>query len=249
MNETNGIGSLISWLQQHGEDAGSESTGNRAVQPRVDVGARLYSAIAVTVRSYSDYEEYLRRLGEVIEQGRYATRGERILQLEPRGLAQRLNVVYYENARVRDELRADRTFQNILLIRDRSVRMSGIDGYAIAGDFSPTDDAAQRAYCVEFLHFHDAHSPGRFVDYLRGASEVLLRYGYHIERSIRPTAAFGGAAMPHLVNVTYFETEEHQKAFACDHRHEALQRQRSECIAQHTTYSGRLANPAREHRK
>lgn len=234
---TNGIGTLINWLERYRDD-------ETKALPDVPepIARRLYSAIAITLRSPSEYEEYLRRLASVIEQGRYLTRGERILQLEPDAPAQRLNVVYYDTPQVRDALRADRTFQNILVLRDRGVHMAGVDGFAVAGDFSETESATRRVYAVDFIRFRHAQAIGQFRDWLQRFGEMLVHYGYHIERAICPTATIGGVEAPHLVNVTYFETEEHHQAFVADRRHGDLERQWSEIIAWHTRYRGTSVN-------
>jgi uncharacterized protein (DUF1330 family) len=122
-----------------------------------------------------------------------------------------------------DAFHADEGFQRIVHLRSESTRMASVQGTFIRGEPGRSDPKA-RLYLVELALF-GAHGEAAYRAYEAEAEPVMARYGYHVERELRPVQATGFPFSPDVVKVAFLDEPGAMDRMHGDPMHERLEKE------------------------
>jgi uncharacterized protein (DUF1330 family) len=115
-----------------------------------------------------------------------------------------INLVYYESASAYRTFSEDPAFKAIVHLRRESIRMASVEG--LCSRVGPAcADSAQRLWLIEIARFGSGGAEA-YQSYEREAEPVMERYGYAVDRVLRPASHGGLPFEPDLVKVASFES-------------------------------------------
>lgn len=117
-----------------------------------------------------------------------------------------VNLVYYDSPEAKTLVENDPEYLALSSLRDSALASVSISGESIGGDII-SGKTNRRAYMIEFVQYRDGDSIAYHNDYVKFADTVMGRYGYHLERIIKPTSS-DGIAQPDLIRIMYFDSAE-----------------------------------------
>lgn len=170
------------------------------------VSARLYNFEMVFIKDAAKFLQYKQKLRglSVMRNGHL----ERTLVVDNMwskdGIKPDLvNLVYYDSAAAKTLVENDPEYIALSSLRDSALTSVSVSGESIGGEFIE-GRTTRRAYMIEFVQYRDGDSVA-YVDYVEFATNLMERYGYHLERIIRPISS-EGIAQPDLIRIMYFDS-------------------------------------------
>jgi uncharacterized protein (DUF1330 family) len=188
---------------------------NRA--PNAD---RYYQLVLLWPRDPAKFASYLERVRPLVEPyGAGLERQFSVRELFADGLKQpeTVNLVYYGSRDDFSAFHGDQRFREIVHLRTESTDLASVEGPSVRGDVG-AGAAAERVYLIEIARY-DSGGAAAYRAYEAEAEPVMARYGYHVERAIRPETASGLPFEPDLVKVAYFDAPDGMERMHRDPAH------------------------------
>jgi uncharacterized protein (DUF1330 family) len=188
--------------------------------------ALYYQVVFLWIKDSSKYARYLDLARPVV--ARYGGALERMLvpdALHGEGVTKPdvVNIVYYADRDAFRRLGRDPEFQPLLSMRADAIDMMSVEGPGSGGEIEE-GDLATRVYSVELAELGPGGAAGHAA-YLSEVDPQLRRFGYHVERSLRPETSAGFPFAPDLVNVAYFDTAAAAARLEAEPSHARLEEQ------------------------
>lgn len=168
---------------------------------------RYYQLVLLWPRDRAKFASYLERLTPVVEPyGAGLERQFSVLESYAEGLVrpETVNLVYYRSSDAYTAFHQDSRFRDIVHLRTESTDMASVEGLSVRGEFA-LGAAAERLYLIEIARYGSGGLDA-YQAYEAEAEPVMARYGYHVERVIRPETASGITFKPDVLKVAYFDT-------------------------------------------
>ena len=167
---------------------------------------RYYQLVLLWPRDRAKFASYLELLTPIVEPyGAGLERQFSVRESYAEGLArpETVNLVYYESPDAYSAFHRDQRFRDIVHLRTELTDMASVEGPSVRGEFAP-GAAADRLYLIEIARYGSG-GVDAYRAYEAEAEPVMARYGYHVERVIRPETANGLAFKPDVLKVAYFD--------------------------------------------
>lgn len=177
-----------------------------ALMPEVDGG--LYDLEFVFIKDADKFTEYSESITALIE----LKKAKLVLSILPSQVWAKddvkpdiVNLVYYESSASREMILNDKSYLALAELRDEAIVKLTVSGQSIVSEAVP-GKTKNRSYMVEFVQYRDGDSSA-YDEYVKFATTVMERHGYHLEHVIKPIAS-SGISQPDLIRVMYFDSQE-----------------------------------------
>lgn len=112
-------------------------------------------------------------------------------------------VIYFDNREAEMDMAMDSEFREIVPQWEDAMNIAIVSAKAVDG--APLDsNTNDRVYAIEFVYLKNGDADAR-KETRKVSNSVLLRDRHDIERTLRPTFAYG-LALPDLINIIYYQT-------------------------------------------
>jgi len=185
---------------------------------------RYFQLVLVWPRDPVMYAGYLEAVRPIVAD--YDGRLER--QFRPDGFhaaglerPETVNFVSYRDRAAFFQFREDERFRRIVGMRTAAIALASIEGVSVREETGGASAPADRLYVIEVARTADGGAAYR--DYEAEAEPVMARYGYHVERVVRPESSTGLAFQPDLVKVAYFDAAGGMERLHADPAHARIE--------------------------
>jgi len=184
---------------------------------------RTYGLVFIRVKDKAKLEEYSKLADPIVKKhGGGIERSIKVTNVY--GMEEQpdiVNIAYMDSPEAQHAFQHDPEFQKLLPMRAEAIDMVFIGG--VAANFEPVSNKKlkERVYMVELASFKGDDRKA-YDKYQKKATSTLGKYGFHIERSIKPAMAYG-LEKPDVVNILYFENDEGMKKSRQDPDHAELE--------------------------